>query len=420
MKNTIAFLLIAILLSSCGFFGSADPTATATELPQPTLAPATDTPFPAEPTATITSTPTNTPEPTEEVVAANVNRFPDYPADGYGPVNFPETINPLTGLTVEDPTILDRRPVSVKISMEPRDIRPQWGVSFADHVYEYYLEGGLVGGRTRLNAIFYGQDTELAGPIRSARFIDETIIRMYKAVFGFGSADYRVLWRLNSSDFYNRMASVSDYPCPPTSTYPLCRTETSTWNHLITDTALLSQHFTEAGIENGKQNLDGLSFNPTIPEGGEEFNTVILRYTAKIYSKWEYDPAAGNYVRYQDAVTDNGNGEEYGVLVDRVTNEPLTADNVVVVLVPQSYYPVKAEMLEYDLTGTGEAFLCRDGMVYEISWSRATDTEMISLIDANGNLVPLKPGNTWYQIMGDNAEATVEEDTALRFTYKLP
>ena len=106
----------------------------------------------------------------------STNQLPGY---GYGPFNFPPNINPLTGLLVDDISNLERRPISVKISNYQRGIRPQWGLSLADHVFEYYHEGGL----TRFNAIFYGNDAGQIGPIRSARFSDKDIVEMYDAFF---------------------------------------------------------------------------------------------------------------------------------------------------------------------------------------------------------------------------------------------
>ena len=82
----------------------------------------------------------------------------------YGPVRFPDWINPLTGLQPADPSRLNRRPMVIKVSNFPRSIRPQWGLSLADHVYEYYLEFGL----TRFAAVYLGNDTQRVGPVRSA------------------------------------------------------------------------------------------------------------------------------------------------------------------------------------------------------------------------------------------------------------
>ena len=48
----------------------------------------------------------------------------------YGLGNFEEGVNPLTGLKVDDPSKLERRPVAVKINNYPRSNRPQWGLSW--------------------------------------------------------------------------------------------------------------------------------------------------------------------------------------------------------------------------------------------------------------------------------------------------
>jgi len=119
----------------------------------------------ATPTATLTETPVPTPA-------------------AYGPFDFPENVNPLTGLVVEDTQLLNRRPVAVKVSNFPRELRPHSGLSFADIVYEYYIGTGA----TRFTAIFYGDNAEKAGPVRSARLIDASLVSIYQGVLGFVSA----------------------------------------------------------------------------------------------------------------------------------------------------------------------------------------------------------------------------------------
>ena len=162
----------------------ADAQKSLTAKPDPSATtPPTYTPT-EEPTATLTLT--LEPSPTPDFIAG-------YPLEGYGPINFPSQVNPLTGLPVGQPNWLERRPISIKVSNYPRGIRPQWGLSLADHVYEYYHEGGL----TRFNAIFYGNDVAQIGPIRSARFSDKDIVEMYKAFFAYASGDWRVRERLS-------------------------------------------------------------------------------------------------------------------------------------------------------------------------------------------------------------------------------
>jgi len=380
-----------------------------TDTPEPSVEPS-EVP-PTEIPTDIPATSTATPKPAEAY------SFDNYPEEGFGPVNFPENINPLTGLPVEDPTILDRRPVAVKISNYPRAIRPQWGLSLADHVFEYYHEGGL----TRFHAIFYGTDVTEAGPIRSARFPDEELIRAYKSVFAFGSADYRVRAQLFNSEFSNRLASISDQPCPPNTTYPTCRIDPNQWNHLMTDTSILSQHFTEQGVSNNRQYLDGLRFDKAVPPDGEDVNSLVVRFSADDYHKWEYDPVSGRYLRYYDAAYDSGEGETFELLTDRYNNQVVAADNVVVLLVPYSFYSRDPEMIQIDWfsTGQGEAVVFRDGQVYKVNWIRLNSNELISLIYKDGTRFPLKPGNTWFDVLGQSSDWT-EENADWRVQFKTP
>ena len=143
------------------------------------MPPRTDTPLP---------TPTLEPPPTVEFT-------------NYGPVNFPADVNPLTGLKVANPSLLERYPLAVKVQIFPRGQRPAWGISMADIVYDYYQNNGL----TRFHAIFLGNDAAQVGPIRSARLLDGHLVNMYKSIFAFGSADRRILNRIFSNQYSNRL-----------------------------------------------------------------------------------------------------------------------------------------------------------------------------------------------------------------------
>ncbi len=96
--------------------------------------------------------------------------------------------DPLTGLIPADPSLLDRRPIAIKISNYPRAIRPQYGLNEADVVYEYYIEWL----DTRFIGVFYGDNAKQIGPVRSGRYFDEHITRMYHSYYVFNYADPRV------------------------------------------------------------------------------------------------------------------------------------------------------------------------------------------------------------------------------------
>lgn len=68
----------------------------------------------------------------------------------------PPNINPLTGLHVEDPSLLDLPALLVSIAHFPVNARPQAGLSFAPWVFEIYItQGG-----TRFLSAFHGQIPE--------------------------------------------------------------------------------------------------------------------------------------------------------------------------------------------------------------------------------------------------------------------
>jgi hypothetical protein len=419
IKRILLIAITAILLVSCK--SNSDETMALTLAAQAEAALAL-TPSPVRPSATPTETASATP--TEQPTATITNTptpsaTPDflagYPEAGYGPINFPTNINPLTGLQIALPELLDRRPVSVKISNYPRGIRPQWGLTLADHVYEYYHEGGL----TRFNAIFYGNNAAQIGPIRSARFTDKDIVEMYKAFFAYASGDVRVRERLSYSDFTDRMATITDYPCPPTSDYPLCRIEPETWNHLVTRSEELYQHFEKKGVSNQRQNLDGLYFNLTTPSGGSEADNILVRYSFGSYHKWVYDPGSGRYFRHQDTLDVDAGAETFEPTIDRLNNQPISASNVIVLLAPHQYFLVKPEMIEIPLNGYGVAYIFRDGLGYKASWTRITNSEILILTDEAGNRFTLKPGNTWFAVMGATSQV-VSGSPNWRFQFYIP
>ncbi|MFN2235657.1 MAG: DUF3048 domain-containing protein [Anaerolineales bacterium] len=414
MKQAIILAIFTLFLVGCAAKETPIPTETPTSIPTETITPqasATHTVVP--PTATATQKPVSSTA--TQQLAENTDPLANYPDEGYGPVKFPDNINPLTGLPVDDPTLLDRRPIAVKISNEIREIRPQWGLSLADHVFEYYHEYGEV----RYHAIFYGNDASEVGPIRSARFPDEQLVRAYKSVFAFASADYRVRVLLFNSDFGSRLATISDIPCPPTVEYPTCRIDPNQWNHLMTDTSILSQHFTENNVPNGRQYLDGLKFNKNTPSDGEIANNLIVRYSKSHYHKWEYDPNVGRYQRYDDASTDSGEGETFELLTDRYTDQPIMADNIVVIFAPYSFYSRDPEMINIDLVGFGKAVVFRDGQVFEVNWARITPEEIISLTYEDGSRFPMKPGTIWFDIIGETSPVT-EQNSNWRFQFQTP
>lgn len=344
--------------------------------------------------------------------------------DSLGPDNFPASVNPLTGLIATDPALLERRPLAVKISNYPREVRPQSGLSRADTVYEYYLEQGI----TRFIAIFYGQDAEKAGPVRSGRFFDEHIFRMYQAIFIFSGADDRVMDHFMELERPVVGRLLLEHPedrkqfCRAGSYVPLCRDrQISGYNNLFTNTRAASQSFAATGRDNQRQDLSGLRFDKRAPAGGSPVSEIEFIYSSFSFNRWLYLPASGRYLRFQDT-RDRGSpqGEAYAPLLDRLTNEVIAADNVIALFVPHRYYlhTPTTEMVQIDLVGSGQAVLFRDGQAFPARWIRPAGS-LLFLVSSDGDPLPLKPGVTFYQVLGESSTSS-QGGNNWHFEFQIP
>lgn len=406
IKYMLSGLILAFLLVGCG---QTNPTETITATPQQIVNTRTPNSTPTDTTTpTLTPTVTETPLPTETPTPVV-----------YGPSNFPENIDPLTGLEVTDPGFLERRPVAIKVNIVPRSSnRPPWGLSKADIVYDYYHNDGY----SRFHAIFYGNDAEMVGPIRSGRLLDYELVHMYQSIFAYGSADILINQRLLNSDFSNRIV-LEGYasPCPPTNAAPLCRYEPKTNDFLLGGTAELTAYVTSRGVENGRQNLDGMIFNSEVPTGGLPGNQVYVRYSGDNYTRWDFNISTGRYLRYQDNVYDTGQGEDYAPLTDRLNDQQVHASNVVVLLVRHEYYQQPPnEIIEILLSGSGTAYAFRDGQEYQVQWNRPSTNSVLTLSNPDGTAFPFKPGATWFQVVGVSTIANQQEEDIWRFNFLFP
>lgn len=336
--------------------------------------------------------------------------------------DFPPDFNPLTGLQLDDPQLLERRPVSVKISNYPRSNRPQWGLGLADIVYEYYHNNDL----TRFHAIYYGQNAPQAGPIRSGRLFDSYLMDVYDSNLVFASADSRVLDRFYREQLPWQLVPLLDGPCPPD---PVCRIDPDGDNFLVTDTSAIGAYALAQGGDDDRPVLRGMSFTYQTPGGGTPLTRIYSYYSYSAYSYWDYDAATGRYLRYQDAQEDlSGRGQAYEPLMDRLTGQQVAADTVVVLLVPhfhEFYRPATdttpaTEVVDMEFQGEGTAYAFRDGLAYVLEWN-VQPGELLYLTDEEGQRWPFKPGQTWFQVMTDRSELEQQEDGwHFNFVFRRP
>lgn len=367
---------------------------------QPQTSPASDSPYSAA-APTPLHLPTTTPPPTEVVIVPET-----LPSDvNVSSFAVSGALNPLTGLPPSDPALLERRPLAIKVANYPRYMRPQSGLTLADQVFEYYIEDGL----TRFIAVFYGNDSEWVGPVRSGRYFDEHILRMYQAYLVFKFADPRELSYFQASDFSQYLVLPTNGSCPPFRFLPERVNTVEEYNNSYFNTVLWKECIERGGLENQRPYVRNGFYND-VPLESEILGTKIATYySVDSYNYWEYNPNDRLYYRYQEnRDTRNGKPESYEMLIDRVTNLPVSASNVVVLFATHTFanpYDQEDEVFQIDLTGSGEAYVFRDGVGILAKWHRTNKDQPLLLTTLGGSPIYVRPGVTFYQVIGTRSYA---------------
>ena len=298
-------------------------------------------------------------------------------------------INPLTGLPIENVSVLQRRPLAIKISNAPSVVRPQAGLGMADIVFEHYVEGFL----TRFTAIFYSQTPAFVGSVRSARLVDLQIPLMTDALFAFSGANGITLQRINNSPFADRTFDSGSEPY-------FFRDETIEVPHNLFAVPIeIWQRAGALGI-NEPLMIDGLLFDAAIPiKAASVADNVVIDYRGTV-AEWRYDFATRAYLRWTD-------GEPHR---DALTGQQIHAENVVIIWThhQEDLTVIASERqgnvtyaFELQIWTLGPVTVFRDGVRYDGWWHRWHDEDMLTFWrdEDMREPLPLKPGITWFQMV---------------------
>ncbi len=411
ITTLISLLSVIVLLVTACQATTPSPTAnlvqtaavqTLTAMPSQTLQP------------TLTPTDTLVPSATATLTATATITLTATPA-AYGPTNFPANIDPLTGLPVADPTLLNRRPVMIKVSNFPSSGRPHAGLSFADIVFDY----GIDSGTNRFLALYYGQDSNKVGPIRSGRYVDADLVPMYQGILGYASAWYLELDKILSV-LGNRAFMEGTNSCPA-----ICRdttlSKTPTVTNLFADTAALTTYAAAHGVTQQRYNLDGMAFNETPPANGKPGTFLTVSYGPNNLADWRYDTTTGKYLRWIEergadgtVVLDTTGKVTMIPLVDRDTNNQLAFSNVIILYA--NYIKDFEAVYEIPIASSysyQRALIFRNGQEYEALWKSVGPNNPIQFFTPDKQPFPLQPGNSWIVIGGQYSQLSQPDQTDL-------
>lgn len=367
----ISVLLLGLILAAITL--TLDSGLAAATFLTPTL-PATNTPH----TAPQSPTPTGSQSPAFDPII--------------GPREFPEGINPLTGLPYPDEDSLNRRTLILKVSNFPEVVRPQYGLNSADVVYEYEVEGGV----TRFAALFRSNTPEMVGPIRSARLMDIELVKAYQALLGYSGSNEWIYNFILASDWRWRALSPQlGTNCPM---FCRIRWDSRAFEHtLFANTVAIWDEAERLQVNQGMR-ATGLAFRAEPDAAEATANDIAIDwYSDRAETRWQYNPADGHYLRWDSGLPH----------IDAATDEQIYTDNLVIIEVWHQDRPDVYESeiggiaLGHLLEGTGSAWVFRDGNWYRGEWFRNPEGGGVYLryLDADKTPIALKPGRTWIEVV---------------------
>src|SRR6266566_3528964 len=300
---------------------------------------------------------------------------------------------PLTGLPLGGGSAT-KRPLYVKVDNNPT-ARPHYGISKADQVYEWLVEGLT----TRLAAVFQSHDPDVIGSVRSARITDTPIVPSFSGAFVYSGGGPEELMTLHYDEAvahryvdlkpgYGWGYRVPFRPAP--------------YNYFTTFRAV-QDAMTNAPDADQPANVPAWDFLPTTVTdplaGGFASSvpptTISVPYRPLFGVRYQYNDAAKTYTRFDDGVRE----------VDAANGEVVAAKNIVIILTEVHFTeafgldPAGNPKLDMVLTGTGQGIVFRNGLREEVTWTRPDIFDVFTLHNAAGEAVRLAPGQTWIHIV---------------------
>ena len=289
----------------------------------------------------------------------------------------PQATCPLTGEVVASGRVPDRPALAIKVENAP-EARPQAALNEADVVVEEPVEGGY----TRFIAIYQCGGSDRVGPVRSGRTTDPDYLRQLgPAVFGYAGAVQQVKNEVPQVGLVdvNYIIAAQAYTRDAGRSAP---------HDLFTTTRAL---WKAAGNPRGAPNA--LFGYAEAWEGkARRVRVAHLPYSSVSDVIWTWRPAKHAWFRFHGDVPHMLEGDEQ-----------VSASNVVIQVVEVSQSGITDAAGNYSpdvtLTGSGKAFVLRDGRAIAGRWERPTLKDVTTFVTRDGDEITLAPGRTWVQLV---------------------
>lgn len=297
----------------------------------------------------------------------------------------------LNGLPVDDPALLERRVLAVKIDNHPL-ANPQSGIEQADMVIELNVEG-----ITRFITLWHESDVDYLGPNRSGRPTDAALLAaLNEPTFTISGAQAWVQ-NLITSKGVNLIKELSN------GTF---RVSTRRAPHnLYVDTFALRETADERGYADNPPDGPLWNFGPM--QGDRPASQVDIEFNSDNHGIWDWDEAEGLWLR-------TAYGEE-AMWVDEDGNEGRIGVPVLIALYAEPYTATPSGgqsgtgLPSSRTTGQGQAFVFADGKVTEGTWERENETDWFTLRTESGEIMNVPPGQSWVSIVPSTRGLAITE-----------
>ncbi len=284
------------------------------------------------------------------------------------------------------------RPIAVVIDNQGEYPFPQAGLSQAQVVYEFVVEGGV----TRYVAMFWEQDLELIGPVRSARDYMLDFILPYDGIFVHNGGSPSALAQIDYEEWIDSLDGTKD----ANKIFEDITDNPNNWQDTYTNSEDIYAYIAEKSIslETDLIGHPKYSESPIILEQGIDAKIINIAYSAISFSTYMFDEEKQLYFR-------NRNGETH---TDRNTGISLSVTNIII-------QKVSNETIEGDdsgrqaleTIGSGEGYYCTLGKCIEITWEKADENSPTIYKDSDGHEIVLNEGKTWIQIVPTYVELLI-------------
>jgi hypothetical protein len=309
------------------------------------------------------------------------NRAPAFVQDAMSRVGLaeppPPPSCPLTGQPARHGQVPDRPALAIKVENLP-DARPQAGLDRADVVYEEPVEGGI----TRFIAVYQCHDAGRVGPVRSGRTTDPKILVQFgRPVMGYAGGQGPVVRAIDRAGVIdmNYDIAISAYTRDDSRPAP---------HNLYTSTRSL---WKAAKATEGAP-TPVFSYDPEVAGPSRKARTVHLPFSSYSDVYWTWSRTQAAWLRSHGTVPH--------VLED---GTQVRAANVVVMQVQVTSGPIVDaagnHSPEVELTGSGKAYVFRDGRMVIGRWERAALKDVTTFVTKAGEEIALAPGVTWVELL---------------------